>query len=463
MIQQHLEDDIVIPSLYVIRNAEDGTISTTDLIKELRRHLRLSERDKEILQGRKDDRFSQTVRNLVSHKKLVNQGYAEFVNGFFTITDEGLEYLDTEEVREYIENELEIIEEKNIEIEEKIESQKLNIDKLYSSVFELKRKWEANPSKLKLDPDYQRGEVWTKKQKSELIESILMNIPLPFIYLSQHKDGTFSVIDGRQRLSALFTFINDDFKLDKKLNILKDIANKKFSELSGLQRGILEDYQIVAQLIKPPTSDRMMIDIFERVNRSGTQLNHQEIRNALYQGKATKLLDDLAETYEFKTATDNSVKPKRMKDRYIILRFLSFYIWQKEFLDKNEEYEYKGNIDDFLGKYMRYMNDLEDNKIDILKSTFISAMKNAITFYNSDAFRLQNRRNNIKRPINMSLFESLGYLLSHEICTKDINLTKQKIALLIAKEEFQKSFLSIDGSVKYRYTEMNNILKELNA
>src|SRR5690606_16005748 len=129
------------------------------------------------------------------------------------------------------------------------------------------------------------------------------------------------VVDGRQRLTAFFQYLNEDYKLTD-LRILKALNNKKFSDLEEKLQANLEDFQLIAQVIKPPTPDRIKFDIFDRVNRGGTPLNNQEMRNALYQGKSTKLLGSLSQKEVFKNVTNNSINSRRMKDRYLILRFI---------------------------------------------------------------------------------------------------------------------------------------------
>src|SRR5699024_3620701 len=108
----------------------------------------------------------------------------------------------------------------------------------------------------------------------------------------------------------------------------------------------IEDTQLVVQIIKYPTKDRVRFDIFDRVNRGGTPLNKQEMRNALYQGNATKLLKRLAESESFLEATGSAISSKHMKDRYIILRALCFYLyWNKEMLDeKGKNIEYRSDM-----------------------------------------------------------------------------------------------------------------------
>ena len=111
----------------------------------------------------------------------------------------------------------------------------LNIARESASVFQLKRKWEKTPPMLNLTPDFQRGLVWKTKQKSELIESILMGIPLPLIYVKEDEKGVYLIVDGKQRLSTLFSFINNEFALDK-LTILKDKNGSRFADLTQIGR-----------------------------------------------------------------------------------------------------------------------------------------------------------------------------------------------------------------------------------
>ena len=159
----------------------------------------------------------------------------------------------------------------------------IKIEKGFYTVFELKRKFNSKNKRIILDSDFQRDDVWGKEKKCELIESVLMGLPLPIFYFNQDKYGRLIVVDGRQRLTALFEFMDDKITL-RKLKILSELNDKKFSQLSPVLAGRIEDYQIQAHVILPPTPDRIKFDIFDRVNRGGMQLNKQEIRNALYQG-----------------------------------------------------------------------------------------------------------------------------------------------------------------------------------
>lgn len=332
------------------------------------------------------------------------------------------------------------------------------------SVFELKRKYEEKRS-LILDPDFQREKVWTTRQKSELIESILMGIPLPVMYFAEDKYGNLQVIDGRQRLETFFDFINEKFSLSQ-TPILNN-KGKRFSDLEGREQTRLEDYQVIVYIIKPQTPDRIKFDIFDRVNRGGTTLNKQEMRNALYQGKSTQLLKELSDYEYFKKSTDYSINTKRMKDRYLILRFIAFYLYfQNKLIDivTKEKIVYKSDIDFLLGKTMEFINNQDDNFINELKNIFKRAMKNSYEIFGKDAFRIPSKYR--KRPVNMALFESLGYLMSFKGVENQKDFLQKEVKKLFNDKEFVDSLenrIDSSKSVEMRFNKMMVILKRLKS
>jgi len=335
----------------------------------------------------------------------------------------------------------------------------VKISKEQFSIYDLKRQYDKRQNII-IDPDFQRNDVWNTKQKSELIESVLMGIPIPIMYFFEAKDGKRQVVDGRQRLNTFFSFIDGKFKLNN-LKILKEQNGKCFEDLEPLHQGMVEDYQLFVYVIQPPTSEKVKFDIFDRVNRGGTKLSHQEMRNALYQGKATKLLDHLVEFDCFKQATGNGINNKRMKDKYIVLRFLSFYMLYENWLDN---IEYKSDIDDFLAKTMNFLNTLNDDRIEILEAIFQTAMQNSYNILGENGFRFAKTAKATK-PITMALFEIMAYLFSDkDIGNLDKDLVKKEVEHL--KYEFEQSgtFLSrIDSStnVAYRFNKMKELRKKL--
>lgn len=345
----------------------------------------------------------------------------------------------------------------------------LNISRETASVFQMKRKWEKTPSMLDLTPPFQRDLVWNSKQKCELIESIIMGIPLPAFYVKENKEGVYIVVDGKQRLQTLFEFINGEFKLDR-LTILKDHNGLSFSQLPPVEQNKIEDYSLNINVIKAPTSDRVTFDLFDRVNRGGTKLNNQEMRNALYQGTSTKLINDLAGYDCFKKAVGD-ISPKHMKDRYLVLRFLAFYLWYNHKsmdIDTMLPLEYKSNIEDFLGKTMSFLNtkSTDDTIISCLIEVFNKTMAYAAAYVVPlGGFRLPSLPGQNKRPVNMAFFESFSCLIA-VLENPNREVIEHAYNTLMNNDAYRKSLTySIDSrnQIRIRYECIKQYISENHA
>lgn len=350
------------------------------------------------------------------------------------------------------------------------------------SVFQLKRKLDKTPPLIKLDPDFQRHAVWTPKQKSELVESILMGIPLPLIYVKEDDKGVYIIVDGRQRLTTLFQFMSHEFPLQN-LNVLKDLNGAYFSEatksgtkfdkyLTQTQQSKIEDCQLTLHVIKPPTQDRVTFDLFDRVNRGGTRLNNQEMRNAIYQGEATKLLNTLVSFDSFKKATENSIKPDRMKDKYLVLRMIGFYFWRKKWLLSVKEkgsppVEYRSDLEDFLGKTMLFLNDQAGiEHCAGFPEYFDKAMTACGTVLGTGCFRLPKKGDGPRRPINMALFETVSYLVIEliDLLDKKPDSIRSGFTKLLSDEKFIRSTeYTVDSniSVYKRFEIVETVIEEI--
>lgn len=325
------------------------------------------------------------------------------------------------------------------------------------SAFEIKRMAEET-RELVLAPDFQRNKVWKTEQKHELIESLLMGIPIPVIYVFENEQGVKQMVDGRQRVSTIIDFMNNRFALSK-LGLLHQFNGARFEDLPPLYRSKLERYQLSVYVIEPPTPERVKYDIFDRVNRGGTQLNNQEMRNALYYGESTRLLQALSQLPSFLQATGGSIQPQRMRDQYVILRFLAFYLLRQGYI----EFAYKSNLEELLAAVMQYLNTAEPDFLQALRDVFDLAMQRAFACLGEDAFRFA-KINTHRRPINMALFECLSYGFAifpdmqdwEEVAIK-VNEMKQKFD---EGDSFRKS---VDGtsSVEYRFSQIEQLRDDL--
>lgn len=325
---------------------------------------------------------------------------------------------------------------------------------------------------LILAPEFQRHDVWGPDQGSELVESILMGIPIPIIYLFEQADGTRQVVDGRQRLTAILQFLDNKLVL-RDLKILSNLNGRKFDGIGPKLQGIFEDYQLSFYVIQPPTPERVKYDIFDRVNRGGTQINSQEMRTALYIGKATDLIKGLALSSQFLAATEKGISTKRKKDEYVVLRSIAFYLWRtkpNELIDQNgARIEYRSDIDDFLAKMMIFINEkASDSLIKECKLAFLESMQKVHDIMGKDAFRFAKEKpEDSRRAINMPLFDVMMYIFTNPAIG---NLDKQTVKKAVNDfkleyDQIQKNNGNIDSStnVRLRYDMASEVLNTIHT
>ncbi|SFG83690.1 DUF262 domain-containing protein [Oribacterium sp. WCC10] len=243
-------------------------------------------------------------------------------------------------------------------------------------------------SDLDLAPDFQRGFVWSDiTRKSRLIESLLLRIPIPVFYLVQDDEGKFQVVDGVQRLTVINDFVNNKFRL-KNLEYLHDCEgcfyNKSAKKLDPLFVKRIDQTQLTFNIIDPQTPEQVRYDIFRRINTGGKTLNNQEIRNCLEKNHVRKLLRDLSSMESFKKATRGSIKPTRMADKEVILRFIAFYMMDHNIMG---QISYKGDMDQYLDNTVSILNKHSESEFSQIKEAFNKAMDNAYILFGDRAFR----------------------------------------------------------------------------
>ena len=255
---------------------------------------------------------------------------------------------------------------------------------------------------IDLAPGFQRkGGIWSKKAKSQLIESMLIRIPLPAFYMDGSDEGRWLVVDGLQRLSTLKAFAVDETLALKGLEFLTTYEGKTFHDLPrDLQRRIQET-QVTVFLIQENTPPEVKFNIFKRINTGGLPLSSQEIRHALHQGPATDLLQELSESAEFQIATKRGIRDDRMGDRECILRLLAFM--RTPYRDYDS-----GNLDTFLNECMDGINAMSPEALNELRNRFKKSMDACYKIFGDRAFRKQSRESGRRYPINRALFEAWG-------------------------------------------------------
>ena len=262
---------------------------------------------------------------------------------------------------------------------------------------------------LQLQPDFQRkAGIWTDDKKSRLIESLILRIPLPSFYVSEDVDEQWEVVDGVQRLTAISRFVQP-YPEDRALRLtgleyLKgDFDGCRFQDLPPRLARRIRETEFTFHVIESSTPPAVRFNIFARINTGGMPLTHQELRHALVPGKARDILKQWAEGEPFRKAVDYSVKPDRMADREMVLRYLAFWSMRAP-----ESYS-RRDFGEFLRDAMKDMNGMRQHEVDSARETFESSMLVASEIFGRGAFRKKFSKDDTwRKPINRALFESIA-------------------------------------------------------
>nr|WP_306448951.1 DUF262 domain-containing protein [Odoribacter splanchnicus] len=314
---------------------------------------------------------------------------------------------------------------------------------------------------IDLQPDFQRAsDIWDPVQKSRLIESILLGLPLPSFYFSENPvSKKLAIIDGLQRLCALRDFIlNKESPLVlRNLQFLKDFEGKTYADLARPEIRRINALKITINTLRKNTPDKVKFVIFQRVNTAGVPLEAQEMRHALNQGEAARFIKELADLDSFKRATNYCVRSKRMQDRDFVNRFIAFYIGYEE---------YNGELDMFLNDKMRVLNKMKAGERDELKEAFEKSMDCCYRIFGEDAFRRRKRPSDRRKPISKSVFDTVSVNIAWLTDAERMKLEeragvfKQKMMELFNDNKFDFS-ISTGTAQKYNVEQRFNRVKQI--
>ena len=320
-------------------------------------------------------------------------------------------------------------------------------------------------SKVFKIPDFQRHYVWDIKRASKLIESLLIGLPIPQVFLYERERNEFLVIDGQQRLMTLYYFFSGRFPRKEKRSELRlifdqngyipedvmadDTFFQKFNlNLDGIAEGqknkfdgknyeTLGDYQMTLNLatirnmvIKPVASDDedgAMFEIFNRLNSGGVNLTAQEIRMSLYQSPFISSLIDLNKNHHWRKLLGKPVEDLRLSDVEAILRATAMLQFSKN---------YKNSVTGFLNNFSNHTKSYNQDDVNFTARLWESFMQACRNLSENDFFTGAKR-------LSMPLFESVFYAACidsyerRQISIPDI--TKEYIEKLKSTEKFIKS------------------------
>ncbi|WP_420464360.1 DUF262 domain-containing protein [Candidatus Palauibacter sp.] len=273
----------------------------------------------------------------------------------------------------------------------------------------LKEQWAQ---KTLVIPPMQREYVWDNGRASRLIESLLLNIPVPPIYFAERSDAVFEIVDGHQRVRSIVRYLDNHFALTG-VRILTEYTRTKYHQLPDKERRFLMTRSLRAVVIGSESHPNMKFETFERLNTGGIALNPQELRNSLYRGSLNDLLRRLArECNAFRNAIGTPKPRRRMVDEELVLRWLAF---------RDCLASYRPPLKRFLNEYMQRNQRANEDWLQQRAAHFEQTMRRLNEILGTQAFRLIDEDGNRLRDergkavpggVNRALFDAQGTAFS---------------------------------------------------
>lgn len=331
---------------------------------------------------------------------------------------------------------------------------------------------------IKLDPDYQRRHRWPAETSSRLIESLILNIPIPVIFISQDVDvdeetdekvSRYTVIDGQQRLTAIYEFMNNKLTLEG-LEALPELNGSRYSDLPPFLYRRLEERTIRCLRIDSTVDEQVKFDIFERLNTGSVKLESQELRNATVRGPFNDAIKDLAQLSVFRSLIQvdpanlqDNRKVQKMEDVELVLRF--FALRQGRY--KNLRKGFREFLTDALAEFNK-LTDLEILKKRNIFKTYMTFIEENFGQYAFSKWRIDGGHEKRMSSFNAAVFDAVAVGIADSYKPSEIREQPDKIITeidgyrsLFSDPNF---FASVSGSVNdaakviYRIEAMKNYL-----
>lgn len=289
------------------------------------------------------------------------------------------------------------------------------------------------------DPDYQRDFVYTQKQSSKLIESMIIGIPIPTVYLCQENDETWSVIDGQQRITSFVFYLENKFPLTG-LSELKELNGLYFKDMDkSLQKKLKTSSLNAICILKE--SQELKYEIFARLNQGAISLKPQELRNCIYRGSCNRMLEDLAGNKYLPILFHDENKRKQYQER--ILRFFAL----RNFT------EYKSSIMKTMNDYMFNHQNADDSEIADCKALFNKTIDIIKQILGDTAFFAVNRENGkVIGKFSGSVYDSIiipfSFFNNHDLMAHADEIRKSIEDLKLNNDQYREDTYVATGSRK---------------
>ncbi|HEY6344889.1 MAG TPA: DUF262 domain-containing protein [Bryobacteraceae bacterium] len=247
------------------------------------------------------------------------------------------------------------------------------------------------------------SDIWDDGRASRLVESLLLNIPVPVLYFAETEDAKYEIIDGQQRVRSIVRYVSNEFGLTS-LNVLSDYRGMRFHELPEREQRFLKMRMVRAVIISHESHPTMKFEIFERLNSGSMSLNPQELRNSIYRGPFNKMLRHLVTDQRFRKVIGTKHPRPRMLDEELLLRFFAL---------AREYDKYRPPLKRFLNSFMSSVRHSDENAIASFTDLFGRTIQRVSEALGMAAFRLVDARGNAQeKTINRSLFDAQMLIFS---------------------------------------------------
>jgi uncharacterized protein with ParB-like and HNH nuclease domain len=314
---------------------------------------------------------------------------------------------------------------------------------------------------IDLKPDYQRNDVWganddKEHKRSRLIESLLLNIPIPVIYFAEQAETLkYEVIDGQQRLNTFNSFLSNEFSLNG-LVIRDDVNGKTYSQLEQRDRDEIRKRSIRAIVILNESDEEVKYEVFERLNLGSIQLTPQEIRNNTLRGSFNDLLKELAQRPLFKKMLNLRLKSdeRNMAHEELVLRFFAYH---------DSGYKRAKNLSFFLTEFLKNHQNPPADTLNGFKKLFDDTIVLVHEYLEEDAFSSFGTKGRWTSKSNRSLYDA-EMLAFSDFVGKKISITpeqfRNELEKLMTSDEFKKSLRSQAGGkmIERRVADIKKIL-----
>jgi hypothetical protein len=306
-------------------------------------------------------------------------------------------------------------------------------------------------------PEYQRRYVWSDAQASRLIESLIIQCPIPVIYLNQETDERLSVIDGNQRLTSIKRFLANEFPL-KSLTAYPELEGNRAFELDPRIRRHVENRTLRCIVILKDTHPQVKFDVFERLNSGATKLNPQELRHGLYFGDAVTLAARVVKSSDLLSVLDIRAD-KRMKAEELVLRFWALLEGRSD---------YRKPLASFINSYTEANRVIPDDKKRFLERIFLQTLTEAKRLFGDLLFRVFGEDLDVASAFNAAIYDAEMVALAEHIRDQTLgDVSPKDVQLALGRmieydERFQKSIsiaTSDEAQVKYRINALADLLR----